>query len=42
MAIIFIGAFSGLLSYGVIGLFKGAVILELGYELLLLWLNTEN
>jgi predicted PurR-regulated permease PerM len=42
MAIIFIGAIGGLLSYGVIGLFIGAVILALGYELLLLWLNTES
>ena len=41
MAIIFIGAIGGLLSYGVIGLFIGAVILALGYELFLLWLNTE-
>jgi predicted PurR-regulated permease PerM len=42
MAIIFIGAIGGLLSYGVIGLFIGAVILALGYELFLLWLNTES
>ncbi len=42
MAIIFIGAIGGLLSYGVIGLFFGAVILALGYELFLLWLNTES
>jgi predicted PurR-regulated permease PerM len=41
MAIIFMGAIGGLLSYGVIGLFIGAVILALGYELFLLWLNTE-
>jgi predicted PurR-regulated permease PerM len=42
MAIIFIGAIGGLLSYGVIGLFIGAVILALGYELFLLWLNTKS
>ena len=42
MAIIFMGAIGGLLSYGVIGLFIGAVILALGYELFLLWLNTES
>jgi predicted PurR-regulated permease PerM len=42
MAIIFMGAIGGLLSYGVIGLFIGAVILALGYELFLLWLNTET
>jgi predicted PurR-regulated permease PerM len=39
MAVIFIGAIGGLLSSGVIGLFIGAVILALGYDLFLLWLN---
>ena len=42
MAIIFMGAIGGLLSYGVIGLFIGAVTLALGYELFLLWLNIES
>jgi len=42
MAVIFIGAIGGLLSSGVIGLFIGAVILALGYELFLLWLNTDS
>lgn len=41
MAVIFVGAIGGLLSSGVIGLFIGAVILALGYELFLLWLNTD-
>ena len=41
LAIIFMGAIGGLLSAGVIGLFIGAVTLALGYELFLLWLNTE-
>jgi predicted PurR-regulated permease PerM len=41
MAVIFIGAIGGLLSAGVIGLFIGAVVLALGYELFLLWLNTD-
>jgi predicted PurR-regulated permease PerM len=42
MAVIFIGAIGGLLSSGVIGLFIGAVILALGYDLFLLWLNTDS
>jgi predicted PurR-regulated permease PerM len=42
MAVIFIGAIGGLLSSGVIGLFIGAVTLALGYELFLLWLNTDS
>jgi predicted PurR-regulated permease PerM len=42
MAVIFIGAIGGLLSSGVIGLFIGAVILSLGYELFFLWLYTDS
>jgi len=42
MAVIFIGAIGGLLSSGVIGLFIGAVILALGYELFLLWFNDSS
>ncbi|MDD5319584.1 MAG: AI-2E family transporter [Methylococcales bacterium] len=39
MIVIFIGAIGGLLSSGVIGLFIGAVILSLGYDLFLFWLE---
>jgi len=42
MAVIFIGAIGGLLSSGVIGLFIGAVILALGYDLFFLWLNDSS
>jgi predicted PurR-regulated permease PerM len=42
MAVIFIGAIGGLLSSGVIGLFIGAVILSLGYDLFFLWLDTDS
>ena len=42
MAVIFIGAIGGLLSSGVIGLFIGAVILALGYDLFLLWLSDSS
>ena len=39
MLIIFLGAIGGFISFGIIGLFVGAVILSLGYELFLLWLR---
>jgi predicted PurR-regulated permease PerM len=42
MIVIFIGAIGGLLSSGVIGLFIGAVILSLGYDLFLLWLDDNS
>ncbi len=41
MAIIFIGAIGGLIAYGIIGLFVGAVIFVLSYTLFVYWLN-EN
>ena len=42
MAVIFIGAIGGLLSAGVIGLFIGAVVLSLGYDLFFLWLHPNS
>jgi predicted PurR-regulated permease PerM len=39
MIIIFIGAIGGFLTFGIIGLFVGAVVLALGYELFLAWLD---
>jgi predicted PurR-regulated permease PerM len=41
MAVIFVGAIGGFLASGIIGLFIGSVILVLGYELLLGWLELE-
>jgi predicted PurR-regulated permease PerM len=38
MIVIFLGAIGGFLASGVIGLFVGAVVLALGYELFLAWL----
>lgn len=38
MPVIFIGAIGGFIAAGIIGLFVGAVILALGYELFLAWL----
>jgi predicted PurR-regulated permease PerM len=39
MPVIFIGAIGGFIGQGIIGLFVGAVVLVLGYELLLAWLQ---
>jgi predicted PurR-regulated permease PerM len=41
MAVIFVGAIGGFLASGIIGLFIGSVILVLGYELLLDWLELD-
>jgi len=38
MLVILIGAIGGMMSSGIIGLFVGAVILALGYELFMAWL----
>jgi len=42
MLVIFMGAIGGFMASGFIGLFIGAVILSLGYELATEWLNTNN
>lgn len=39
MVIIFIGAIGGFIASGILGLFIGAVVLALSYELFLLWLQ---
>ena len=39
MLIIFVGSIGGFISSGIIGLFTGAVVLALGYKLLLAWLD---
>ena len=36
--VIFLGAIGGMLAYGIIGLFVGAVALSLGYTLYVAWL----
>ncbi|MFV1972212.1 MAG: AI-2E family transporter [Thiohalobacterales bacterium] len=41
MVIIFIGAIGGFIASGIIGLFIGAVVLALSWELFLAWLNPE-
>lgn len=39
MLVIFVGAIGGFIAQGIIGLFLGAVVLVVGYELLLAWLG---
>lgn len=39
MAVIFVGAIGGFISAGIIGLFVGAVVLVLGYKLVLAWIE---
>ncbi len=41
MLVILLGAIGGMISMGIIGLFLGAVVLALGYELFLAWLSEE-
>ena len=42
MLVILLGAIGGMLMSGVIGLFTGAVILALGYELLVAWIYKDE
>jgi predicted PurR-regulated permease PerM len=41
MLVILLGAIGGMIASGIIGLFVGAIILALGYELFMKWLNDE-
>jgi predicted PurR-regulated permease PerM len=40
MLVILIGAIGGAMAEGLIGLFEGAVILALGYEIFRAWITT--
>ncbi|MCX6305676.1 MAG: AI-2E family transporter [Bacteroidetes bacterium] len=42
MLVIFLGAIGGFISFGIIGLFVGAVVLSLGYNLFILWLGESK
>ena len=42
MLVILIGAIGGAITMGIVGLFVGAVILALGYKLLLAWIMGED
>jgi predicted PurR-regulated permease PerM len=39
IAVVFLGAIGGFLAVSTIGLFVGAIILSVGYKLLLAWLE---
>lgn len=41
MAVIFLGAIGGFITTGFVGLFVGAVVMVMGYELFTLWLNAD-
>ncbi|NMP15807.1 AI-2E family transporter [Thalassotalea sp. Y01] len=42
MLVILMGAIGGMIMSGIIGLFTGAVILALGYQVMLMWLNSRQ
>ncbi len=42
MLVILLGAIGGLMLSGILGLFVGAIVLALGYELFMAWLNQEQ
>jgi len=42
MLIIFLGAIGGFILQGFIGLFTGAIVLSIGYELFMAWLNESE
>ena len=42
MLVILIGAIGGAITSGIIGLFLGAVVLALGYELLRIWMAPDE
>jgi predicted PurR-regulated permease PerM len=42
MLVILIGAIGGAITEGIVGLFVGAVVLALGYELLIAWIAPES
>jgi predicted PurR-regulated permease PerM len=41
MLVILLGAIGGMMMSGIIGLFVGAIVLALGYELFMAWLNKD-
>ena len=42
MLVILLGAIGGLLAFGVLGLFVGAVVLAVSYKLMEAWLHADN
>jgi predicted PurR-regulated permease PerM len=42
MLVILLGAIGGAMAFGIIGLFIGAIMLALGYEILMAWMGTDE
>jgi predicted PurR-regulated permease PerM len=42
MLVVLLGAIGGMIMSGIIGLFVGAIVLALGYELFMAWLNMDE
>ena len=42
MLVIFLGSIGGFMATGFLGLFTGAIVLSLGYELFILWINSDQ
>jgi predicted PurR-regulated permease PerM len=42
MLVVLLGAIGGLLAFGVLGLFVGAVVLAVSYKLMMAWLHADN
>jgi predicted PurR-regulated permease PerM len=42
MLVVLLGAIGGMLAFGVLGLFVGAVVLAVSYKLMMAWLHADN
>lgn len=42
MLVILLGAIGGMIVYGIVGLFIGAILLAIGYQLLMAWMETDE
>lgn len=42
MLVVLLGAIGGMIAFGILGLFVGAVVLTLSYKLLMAWMNHEG
>jgi predicted PurR-regulated permease PerM len=41
MLVVFLGSLGGFMTTGFLGLFTGAIVLSIGYELFMAWINTD-
>ncbi len=42
MLVILLGAIGGMIAYGIVGLFVGAIVLAMGYRVLIAWMETDE